>query len=57
MPIQSTISRERSNELRNFSHDGMPTSGGQAVTGLTNEMTPGDITELAQSDKVAFRGT
>ena len=33
----------------------LPTGSGQALTGLTNEMTPGDITELAQSDKVAFR--
>jgi len=33
----------------------LPSGSGQAVTGLTNEMTPGDITELAQSDKVAFR--
>ncbi|MFQ5634256.1 MAG: DUF3488 and DUF4129 domain-containing transglutaminase family protein [Gammaproteobacteria bacterium] len=33
----------------------LPTGGGQALTGLGNEMTPGDITDLAQSDKVAFR--
>ncbi|MGI9344449.1 MAG: transglutaminase TgpA family protein, partial [Gammaproteobacteria bacterium] len=33
----------------------LPSGSGKAVTGLTNEMTPGDITELAQSDKVAFR--
>jgi len=33
----------------------LPTGGSKALTGLTNEMTPGDITELAQSDAVAFR--
>lgn len=33
----------------------LPTGGSTAMTGLTNEMTPGDITELAQSDAVAFR--
>lgn len=33
----------------------LPTGSGPAMTGLSNEMTPGDITELAQSDKVAFR--
>jgi transglutaminase-like putative cysteine protease len=33
----------------------LPTGGSKAMTGLSNEMTPGDITELAQSDAVAFR--
>ena len=33
----------------------LPTGTGSAMTGLTDEMTPGDITELAQSDRVAFR--
>lgn len=33
----------------------LPTGSGKALTGLGNEMTPGDITELAQSDRVAFR--
>jgi len=33
----------------------LPTGSGKAMTGLSNEMTPGDITELAQSDRVAFR--
>ena len=33
----------------------LPTGNSKATTGLSNEMTPGDITELAQSDAVAFR--
>ncbi len=33
----------------------LPTGGSQATSGLANEMTPGDITELTQSDQVAFR--
>jgi transglutaminase-like putative cysteine protease len=33
----------------------MPSGNGQGVTGLSNRMTPGDITELTLSDKVAFR--
>lgn len=33
----------------------LPTGSAKATTGLSNEMTPGDITELAQSDRVAFR--
>ena len=33
----------------------LPPAGGKAVTGLANQMTPGDITRLARSDKVAFR--
>jgi len=33
----------------------LPQGGGSGVTGLANEMTPGDISELALSDKVAFR--
>ena len=33
----------------------LPQTGGQAVTGLAESMSPGDITRLALSDKVAFR--
>ena len=33
----------------------LPHGGANATTGLSNELTPGDITELALSDKVAFR--
>lgn len=33
----------------------LPQGGGRGVTGLANEMTPGDISNLALSDKVAFR--
>ena len=33
----------------------LPTAGNQAVTGLSGELSPGDISELALSDKVAFR--
>ncbi len=33
----------------------LPNSSGQATTGLASEMSPGDISELAISDKVAFR--
>jgi transglutaminase-like putative cysteine protease len=33
----------------------LPQVGGQGVTGLSENMTPGDITELALSDRVAFR--
>ncbi|TDJ43849.1 MAG: DUF3488 domain-containing protein [Gammaproteobacteria bacterium] len=33
----------------------LPTASGRATAGLTNEMTPGDITELARSNQVAFR--
>ncbi len=34
---------------------GLPTSGSSAVTGLSDEMTPGNISNLVQSDEVAFR--
>ena len=34
---------------------GMPESDARGVTGLSNEMTPGAISELSQSDAVAFR--
>lgn len=33
----------------------LPQRGGTGMTGLAENMTPGDITELAQSDEVAFR--
>jgi len=33
----------------------LPHAGAQGVTGLGNDLTPGDITELALSDEVAFR--
>jgi transglutaminase-like putative cysteine protease len=33
----------------------LPTASGGRITGLANEMTPGDITALARSDEVAFR--
>ncbi|HEY8431289.1 MAG TPA: DUF3488 and transglutaminase-like domain-containing protein, partial [Sandaracinaceae bacterium] len=33
----------------------LPNDPRRAVTGLSDSMTPGDITELAQSDEVAFR--
>jgi transglutaminase-like putative cysteine protease len=33
----------------------LPQGSGQGMTGLTNTLTPGDITALARSDKVAFR--
>jgi len=33
----------------------LPAPGGGARTGLTDQMNPGDITELARSDEVAFR--
>ncbi len=33
----------------------LPHAGGQAATGLSGELSPGDISELALSDKVAFR--
>ena len=33
----------------------LPQRGGQATTGLSDSMSPGDITELALSDEVAFR--
>ena len=33
----------------------LPQRGGQAMTGLSERMSPGDITELALSDAVAFR--
>ena len=33
----------------------LPHAGGQAATGLSSELSPGDISELALSDKVAFR--
>jgi transglutaminase-like putative cysteine protease len=33
----------------------MPDDGGGASTGLSDTMSPGDITDLAQSDEVAFR--
>ena len=33
----------------------MPEEGGNAQTGLSDSMSPGDITHLAQSDEVAFR--
>ncbi|MCC5793917.1 MAG: DUF3488 domain-containing transglutaminase family protein [Chromatiales bacterium] len=34
---------------------GLPTQAGGAMTGLTEEMTPGNISSLALSDAVAFR--
>jgi protein-glutamine gamma-glutamyltransferase len=33
----------------------LPRAGDQAITGLSGELSPGDISELALSDKVAFR--
>lgn len=33
----------------------LPHAGNQAVAGLSDELSPGDISELALSDKVAFR--
>ena len=33
----------------------LPAPGGNGRTGLTDQMSPGDITSLAQSDEVAFR--
>ena len=33
----------------------LPTPGGTGRTGLSDQMSPGDITSLAQSDEVAFR--
>lgn len=33
----------------------LPQRGGQGVTGLSDSMSPGDITDLALSDAVAFR--
>jgi transglutaminase-like putative cysteine protease len=33
----------------------LPHAGSKGMTGLANELTPGDITELALSDEVAFR--
>ncbi len=33
----------------------VPTQGGTGQTGLTDRMSPGDISTLAQSDEVAFR--
>ncbi|MEO8225283.1 MAG: DUF3488 and transglutaminase-like domain-containing protein, partial [Gammaproteobacteria bacterium] len=33
----------------------LPAPGGNGHTGLSDEMNPGDITSLAQSDEVAFR--
>jgi transglutaminase-like putative cysteine protease len=33
----------------------LPDSGGGATTGLSDTMSPGDITDLAKSDEVAFR--
>ena len=33
----------------------MPDNGGAAQSGLSGSMTPGDITDLANSDEVAFR--
>ena len=33
----------------------LPAPGGAGSTGLTDQMSPGDITSLAQSDEVAFR--
>ena len=33
----------------------LPHGGASATSGLANELTPGDITELALSDEVAFR--
>ncbi|MGD8430304.1 MAG: DUF3488 and transglutaminase-like domain-containing protein [Ectothiorhodospiraceae bacterium] len=33
----------------------MPDAGGAGVTGLSNSMSPGDISSLSQSDSVAFR--
>lgn len=33
----------------------LPAPGGGGRTGLTDQLNPGDITELAQSDEVAFR--
>lgn len=33
----------------------LPSPGGSGRTGLTDQMNPGDITELARSDEVAFR--
>lgn len=36
---------------------GVPDSGGQATTGLSDNMSPGAISNLTQSDEVAFRAT
>lgn len=36
---------------------GLPEDAANAVTGLTDTMTPGDISRLSQSDAVAFRVT
>jgi len=33
----------------------MPDSGGNATSGLSDSMSPGDITNLAMSDEIAFR--
>ena len=33
----------------------LPHAGSKGMTGLANQLTPGDITELALSDEVAFR--
>ncbi|MBL8200460.1 MAG: DUF3488 domain-containing transglutaminase family protein [Chromatiales bacterium] len=33
----------------------LPAPGGGGLTGLSDQMSPGDITELARSDEVAFR--
>ncbi|MCJ7556742.1 MAG: DUF3488 and transglutaminase-like domain-containing protein [Gammaproteobacteria bacterium] len=35
----------------------LPRTAGSAVTGLSDEMTPGTIAQLSQSDEVAFRVT
>jgi len=35
----------------------LPSTSGSAVTGLSDEMTPGTIAQLSQSDAVAFRVT
>jgi transglutaminase-like putative cysteine protease len=35
----------------------LPQRGSSGLTGLSDEMSPGDITRLARSDKVAFRVT
>ncbi|MCG8435962.1 MAG: DUF3488 and transglutaminase-like domain-containing protein [Gammaproteobacteria bacterium] len=34
---------------------GVPTTGGSAVSGLSDEMTPGSISNLILSDEIAFR--
>ncbi|MBI2380078.1 MAG: DUF3488 domain-containing transglutaminase family protein [Gammaproteobacteria bacterium] len=33
----------------------MPDSGGRAVTGMSDTMTPGDVSALSQNDNIAFR--